>query len=328
MERVIIFSHQGDIDGLGSVVLSKLAFSNVDYVLAPNVKDLDIKFREYLESGNLNDYDRIFVTDLSLSTLLLNIISEDPNLSSKVLMFDHHKTAIEEGCDLYHFTTVIEEDDTGKKRCGTDLFYEYLCENGLLKRSDALDEFVELTRLEDSWEWKTNPIGDKAHDLAILFNALGIDSFIDKMYNKLLTSSTFEFDSDEIEEIKFDKRERRIKILENWRCHEVFVDENEFPFAALFADYESRNEIAEYARSFKSYYKYLVIVALEHGAHGQKSYRSIEPGFDVGSIAKSHGGGGHPETAAVNITENQKKKALSIKDRRERLKYLVESSYE
>ena len=65
--KVLVISHESDIDGMGSIVLGKMAFGNVDYVLASNVVILENKFREYLENGSLYQYDRIFVTDLALN---------------------------------------------------------------------------------------------------------------------------------------------------------------------------------------------------------------------------------------------------------------------
>ena len=79
-----------------------------------------------------------------------------------------------------------------------------------------------------------------------------------------------------------------------------------------------------------TFLKYLIIVALEKGSFGQKSYRSIEEGFDVGKIAEAHGGSGHPGAASVNITEKQKEYALILRrnSNRESLNYLANCNYE
>ena len=57
-KRIIIFSHENDIDGLGSIILGKLAFNEIDYDLSSNVNVLETKFRTMLENGELNKYDR------------------------------------------------------------------------------------------------------------------------------------------------------------------------------------------------------------------------------------------------------------------------------
>ena len=331
-EKVIIFSHENDIDGLGNIVLGKIAFGDVDYVLASNVNVLEAKFRERLENGSLYQYDRIFVTDLALYDPSLEMVSKDPVLSRKVLVFDHHKSAINEGCDRYDFTTIMEVDENGVKRCGTDLFYAYLCSAGLLLRTKALDEFVELTRLEDTWEWKkTGEQGLKAHDMAILFNGIGIDSYIKSMFIKVHTNDSFIQFTEKEKNIIADKKAEYLATLQRiWNEAEYFVDEYENKFAGVFADYEYRNELGEYVRGLnENGLKYLVLIALEKGAFGQKSYRAIANGFDVGKIAEAHGGNGHPAAASVNITEEQKEKSLILRktNKRDSIKYLIQSSY-
>ena len=331
-EKIIIFSHENDIDGLGNIVLGKIAFGEVDYVLASNVNMLETKFREYLEKGLLHNYNRIFVTDLALYNPSLDIVSRNSELSKKVWIFDHHKSAINEGCDRYSFSKIVEIDENGRKRCGTDLFYEFLCLNGLLTRTKALDEFVELTRLEDTWEWKKNENkGIKAHDLAILLNGIGLNNYIDRIYAKVKENEdSFEFTANEKKVIEEKKAEYLTTLQRIWSKAEFFVDEEGNEFAGVFADYEYRNELVEYVRKINSNdLKYLIIIALEKGTFGQKSYRAITTGFDVGKIAEAHGGNGHPAAASVNITKNQKEKALILRkiNPRESIKHLVESNY-
>lgn len=331
-KKVIIFSHENDIDGLGNIILGKIAFGNIDYVLASNVNILESKFREHLESGTLYHYDRIYVTDLALYNPSLEMVSKDPVLSKKVLVFDHHKSAINEGCDRFDFSTIMEVDEKGAKRCGTDLFYSHLCSEGLLSRTQALDEFVELTRLEDTWEWKkTGEKGLKAHDMAILFNAIGIEQYIERMYTRLCINPP-KFDlTDEEKKLVLTKKNEYLALLQKiWSDAEIFKDELNNDFAAVFASYEVRNELGEYVRSLNiNNLKYLVLIALEKGAYGQKSYRAIANDFDVGKVAEVHGGNGHPAAASVNITEEQKRLALVLKAKsnRDSLEYLVNSCY-
>ena len=41
---------------------------------------------------------------------------------------------------------IQEEEDAKGKRCGTDLFYEYLCDNNYLNSTKCIEQFVELTK--------------------------------------------------------------------------------------------------------------------------------------------------------------------------------------
>lgn len=330
MDKIIIFSHESDIDGLGSVILGKLAFGEIDYVLCPNINILQAEFSKLIENKNLYNYDKIYITDLTLYAPAADIVKNDAILSDKVLVFDHHKSAIDDGYDTYDFENIIDVDENGKKRCGTDLFYEHLLLEKYIVGTPAIDEFVELTRLEDTWEWKKNGRGIKAHDLAILFNAIGIEQYINIIYTKLLYESDFNFTTDEMNIIENRKNEYLDLLKQTWEEVEFFKDESNNKYASLYANYELRNELSEYAKSLKiDDLKYLIIVALEKGEFGQKSYRSIEENFDVGKIAKSHGGNGHVGAAAVNITEEQRNHALSLMktNKRDSLKYLVDNNY-
>ena len=169
-----------------------------------------------------------------------------------------------------------------------------------------------------------------AHDLAILFNALTKEEYILKMIEKMKSSKT---------EFQYNEYEKQIIAKKKEECHEAiekalqemeyFIDKFGNKFAAVFTQYQFRNEIPEYIRNIgnPNSIKYVIIVALDKGENGQKSYRLIEDGFDVNEIAKLHGGGGHVAAAAVAINARQKEKAMTL-SKRNSLEYLVNCIYE
>ncbi len=328
MNKTLLFTHESDIDGIGCVILGKLAFKEIDYVLCHNVEELEHKFRDYIEGSKLNNYDKIYVTDLALYDPSLTMV-EQSSLKEKVKVFDHHQRAIESKMNRYSFTKIIEEDDN-KKRCATDLFYEYLTENNYLEKTKSLDLFVEMTRLEDVWQWKTDKeIGIQAHDLAILFNIIGKEKYIEIIINKLTTSKNdFKYSDAEKDLIKNKKEEYNKIIKEIIDNGEYLIDELGNKFLIVFSKYEYRNEIPEYFRNKnESHIKYVIITALDKGEYGQKSYRSIEENFDVNKLAMLHGGGGHIGAAAVNITKDQRQKIENL-EKSEALNFLAFSKYE
>ncbi len=324
--KVIVFSHESDIDGMGSIILGKIAFGNIDYELAPNPKPLELLFRKYLEENKLYDYDYIYITDLALDNPSLDMVNNDKKLNKKVFIFDHHQKAIDLGLNRYDFTYIEEIDKNSKKRCATEIFYEYLVNNNFIKRKESLDTFVELTRLEDTWDWKKEN-NTKAHDLAILFNKIGINYYIERMTNKLRNNDSFIYDEEELKLIEEKKKEYEDKIKEYVIESEIFNDENNNKYGITYAPYEFRNDIPEYIRNNNSFdIDYFITVALDKEKYGQKSYRSIKD-FDVNKIAMQHNGGGHPSAAAVSITKEQYDK-ISKMNKREGLEYLANSSYE
>lgn len=328
--KVLLFTHESDIDGLGNLVLAKLAFKDLDYILCPGFKDLESKFRECLSNGTLLPYDRIYITDLALHHPALTMLDNDENLNKKVLIFDHHAGSLDEGCGIYDYETITELDELGNKTCGTKLFYEHLINNGYLIQKTILDEFVELTRLEDTWEWKQKgDFGIKAHDLAILFNSINNrEEYTSRMLTKINNDETIKYNEEELNIIQNKKDEYERALKETLEDSIILIDENGNKFCAVFAKYEYRNELTEYIEKIGNPegIKYIIVVAMDKGLNGQKSYRTIGTGTDVNEIAVAHGGGGHPEAACVVITEEQKEHAKTL-TKKDALTYLVNSKY-
>ncbi len=326
--KVLLYTHKSDIDGIGCLVLAKLAFKDLDYFLLPGVKELEELVRTHLETNYLANYDQIFITDLALNEPALSLLAAS-SFKDKTQILDHHQYAINAHLNRFPFT-FIEEIKNGKKRCATEIFYNYLVDNGYFFFTKALNEFTELTRLEDTWDWKNeSDFGIKAHDLAILFNTIGIDNYVATCLHKLTTNiKNFDFTDEELTTIQNKKDEYFQKLESYLKETEYFTDEDNNKYGIVYADYEYRNELPEYIIKIGNpeNIKYLIITALDKGDFGQKSYRSIDPNFDVNNIAMHHGGGGHPTASAVNITEAQKNKALTL-TRKEGLKYLAESKY-
>ena len=95
MKKILLCSHESDADGIGAVVLGRIAFDNFDYKLFQDPNDLEIKFRKMI-----NNYDMIYITDLSLMEPSISMVN-DSLLKDKLLVFDHHQRAIELGLRKY-----------------------------------------------------------------------------------------------------------------------------------------------------------------------------------------------------------------------------------
>ncbi|MBR3512761.1 MAG: hypothetical protein IKN74_07410 [Clostridia bacterium] len=307
--KVILFSHESDIDGMGEVILSKLVFEDLEYILCKNVADLNRKIMEEYTKGKLYNADIIYITDLSLDEKEANIIFSDEKLKGKVFLFDHHKTAYESGLTNYPNVTVRVDDEKGIS-CATQLFYEYLIKENLIKQSKKLDEFVELVRREDTYEWKK--YGDKkAHDLSILFNSLGYEMYIDRIYEKLKDEKTEEFDftQEELNAIKRKKKETEEKV-KNYIKDLKIIDIDGIKVGVCFIGYEFRNAVADYIIDTKVYdIDTVAMIALDNN---QISFRCIHGGNYARIVAEKFGGGGHDKAAAVPITKDIKDKIIDL----------------
>ena len=107
--NVLLFTHANDIDGMGSIVLSKLVFDKVEYIPCETF-EITKKVGEYIKNKEIYKYDFIYVTDLCIKEPLLTQINEDQILKNKIRVIDHHKSEIDEGNNKYDFVMMIMLD--------------------------------------------------------------------------------------------------------------------------------------------------------------------------------------------------------------------------
>ena len=300
----LLFTHVADIDGMGGAILSKLAFDNIDIIYCKNPSDLNNKIIENYENDNLYNYDLIYISDLSPSRELLEKLFSDDKLSKKIYLFDHHETAYDAGLNDFDNCTVRVKDDRGIS-CATQIYYEFLINNNYLKQTNLLDQFVELVRLEDTYEYKKYNRND-AHDLAILFNAIGKDEYIDRMINKINNNDNFFFDNYELEMIN-NKKEMTIKEVESFLKYLKVLTIEEFKVGICFIKYEYRNEVCEYLINHNSDLDCIAMFAFENN---QISLRSIKDNSSARIIAEKFGGGGHDKAAAIGLSDEIKDKIV------------------
>lgn len=300
----LLFTHVADIDGMGVAILSKLAFDNIDIIYCKNPSDLNNKIIENYENDNLYNYDLIYISDLSPSRELLEKLFSDDKLSKKIYLFDHHETAYDAGLNDFDNCTVRVKDDRGIS-CATQIYYEFLINNNYLKQTNLLDQFVELVRLEDTYEYKKYN-RDDAHDLAILFNAIGKDEYIDRMINKINNNDNFFFDDYELEMIN-NKKEITIREVESFLKYLKILTIEGFKVGICFIKYEYRNEVCEYLINHNSDLDCIAMFAFENN---QISLRSIKDNSSARIIAEKFGGGGHDKAAAIGLSDEIKDKIV------------------
>ena len=304
--KVLIFTHKNDIDGMGNAVLSKLAFDNVDYILCETF-DLIYKVNEFINSNKIYGYDKIFITDLCLDETTLSSINKNGKIKNKIQIIDHHKTYEDEKYTKYPFVKVQIKKDKGLC-CATSLFYEYLMENGYLNKNEIVDEFVELTRQHDTWEWKNIYNNEKSRELAILFDSLGTEGYINFMYKKLINEKIFNFNN--IETVLINNKKIVINdAIEGYLKNIYYREVLGMKAGIIFINYEFRNEIAEYLRENKYDIDFVMMISLDRGV---VSYRSIKENVSVRKVAEHFNGKGHDAAATNPITSYDKENIIKL----------------
>jgi len=308
--KVLLFTHEQDIDGMGNVILAKKAFTNLDYIPC-KIFEINKKVQEKIDDGSIYLYDKIFVTDLCIKEPLLTFINNDKNLKNKLLIFDHHKSEIIEGNDKYSFVTILVENEKGKT-CGTSLFYEYLISHNFLAPTPALNELVELTRQHDTWEWKDKYGGNEnARNLYILYEKLGYSNYVKKMIKIIDTKKKIELGPEEKQLISDFISELKLALTEmnkNIIVHTITLDNISYKIGFTHGQYKYRNELSNFILE-QNNPQNLDMVGIIMTDSDTVSYRKIKNNIDVSKVATFFGGKGH-QGAGSNSQSNPKFKEL------------------
>lgn len=307
--KILLFTHKSDIDGMGNAILAKLAFDEVEYVLCETF-NLQNEIKKYYDDESIYNYDMIFVTDLWLEEPTLSKVANDNRLKDKFLIFDHHKSAIEGNYNKYDFATIKISYEKGLCS-GTSLFYEWLVNNGFIdKDNQKIEDFSELTRKYDTWEWKTKYNDKMSHELTLLFYSVGCNGYIKLMYDKLSIIDGKRFSFNDLENMLISNKKQQVEEkLSNYANQVYYKEICGLKAGIVFIDYEYRNDLAEFFRQNNFDMDFAMLIALDYGTI---SYRNIKDNVNVRLIAETMGGKGHDKTASSPISEEEKKTLIKV----------------
>lgn len=308
--KVKCFVHT-DLDGVGCAILAYLAFGreNVDVEYC-DYGDIDEKVRGFWENGPVEEYDKVFITDISIGKDLARTI--DLYAGNDIWhLFDHHATAL--GLNKYDWCEVSVINDTlGIKTSGTELFYTYLRCHEQFDCLSAnvicnIDGFVQIVRDYDTWRWKE--IGEEGivcKQVNDLFYIYGRDKFIDwtlnHFYNRVSPLHKFPYFS-EADHLLLDNKQKDIdRYVEEKNLSLMPVEDKDHHwFGLVFAD----RYISELGNRLCEMNPGLEYVAIVNISTGRVSYRTTSDDINLGTeIAHAYGGGGHPKAAGSTFNIN------------------------
>ena len=281
-----LFTHT-DLDGVSCEILGKIAFGEDIDVVRCNYGDIDAKVEEFINSTE--EYDKLFITDISVNK---EIADKLLSISDKVILLDHHKTAL--WLNEYPYALVQVEDESIGKMCGAYLFYEYLKKNHKeFDDTPALKLFIDYVRMYDTWEWKEkydNIIPKRLNDLMYID---GPNEFIDKMVYRL-GNNLFIFDDTDLMKLQIEQTYINSYITQ--KNETLMVNDVLFPeytVGITFAD----KYISELGNRLCELHPELDFVVLINMSTLTVSYRTVKDDLDLSDIAKGFGGGGHPKAS-------------------------------
>ena len=281
-----LFTHT-DLDGVSCEILGKIAFEEDIDVVRCNYGDIDAKVEEFI--NNTEEYDKLFITDISVNK---EIADKLLSVSDKVILLDHHKTAL--WLNEYPYALVQVEDESIGKMCGAYLFYEYLKKNHKeFDDTPALKLFIDYVRMYDTWEWKEkydNIIPKRLNDLMYID---GPNEFIDKMVYRL-GNNLFILDDTDLMKLQIEQTYINSYIAQ--KNETLMVNDSLFPeytIGITFAD----KYISELGNKLCELHPELDFVVLINMSTLTVSYRTVKNDLDLSDIAKGFGGGGHPKAS-------------------------------
>lgn len=292
---ILIISHISDIDGMGSVILSKL-IGNFDILLLA-IEEV----KNCLENLYENQYKQIYMCDLSIPDDMADIVNQKiKNLKH----FDHHPTNTY--VSKYDWSIVISEIN-GFKPSGTSLFYDYLVTNKILTKSVKLDEFVEAIRSYDTWDFvNTNNLLGK--HLTMIFSMYGQVKFINTFYERLINSDN-KFKLNELEEklieIKTEEMNNYVIQCDNNLIKTKFMNYNVgITISELFRS-EVGNRLSD---KYKDELDFILIIDFHRKSYSMRTVNEV----DLGLLAKKLGGGGHKKAAGFPMNKENNKLIFNI----------------
>ncbi len=301
--KVKLFNHN-DLDAVGCSILGMLAFpDNIDIEYC-NYNEVNEKISKFLDNKEYNNYDYIFITDISINEELADRINtiqpeklkEGFRLGEIVQLFDHHPTAM--FLNKYYWAKVQIKDEI-EEVSGTSLFYDYLVDNNYIEENNKLDNFVETVKRYDTWLWKNKYNEDTPKKWNDLFYILGKDKFIEHII--LIVKYGAQFGLTEFDE--------RLLELEQDKINEYIKDKNKNLFVL---DIQNKKSGIVFAESYTSELghalaklhpelDFIGIIKME----GFVSYRTDKNDINLGKdIAEIYGGGGHIQAAGSHFNKS------------------------
>ena len=298
--NIKLFTHT-DLDGVGCAILAYLAFGienvAVEYC---NYDDIDLRVSQFFIKSNPGEYDKVFITDISINENLA--VAIDRYAKSGVWqLFDHHQTALE--LNKYDWRNVLIEapDGSGLKTCGTELFGVYLLSEGLFDcygktTINNILQFIGIVRDYDTWRWTTTGrYGMNSKHVNDLLDIYGREQFIDVMCIRIRVYTAFpSITPDEFLLLEQRKAEIDRYVIQKNEQLIPAKDIYGHSYGYVFAD-RFFSELGDRLCQMNPGLEYIVMIDI---CNGKVSYRTTRDDLNLGTeIAHSYGGGGHAKAA-------------------------------
>jgi oligoribonuclease NrnB/cAMP/cGMP phosphodiesterase (DHH superfamily) len=280
-----------DLDGIGCEVVFKLLYGDKVDVFSVGNNEVNNIVEQSLEELRFGIYEQLFITDLSINEELAEIINKE---GLKVQLLDHHPSATH--LNKYSFANVTTHMLDGLKDSGTHLSFIYLLDKLLNKGlyNESLEDFVELVRQYDTWEWKEIFRNEEAKQLSDLLYILGREKFVNDMVHRIKNNEELFSRTDKaILKIKQKEIDNYINIKEK---ELIIKDFKLYKIGIVMAD-SYTSELGNILCERHEELDFVAIIKKE-----TVSLRTVKDDVNLTDIAKQFGGGGHPKASGFPLS--------------------------
>ncbi|MFK9092860.1 DHH family phosphoesterase [Bacillus salipaludis] len=283
-----------DLDGLGCGLIAKIAFGDKANVFYCSYRNLNQRVETYIKNP-ANNQEEVYITDLAVNEDVEKKLQERFKHGKHIQMIDHHVTAMH--FNEYKWGWVKPEYENGKKTCATSLFYDYLIEQGKMERNHALEEFIDLVRQYDTWEWdeNNNVTAKRLNDLFYIMNREQIE---EEMLKRLM-ENTDSFRLTDTENMILDIEEQKINRYIHSKSRQTvqtFVDHY------CIGIVHGEQYLSELGNALNNIYPHLDMIVLLNVSGKKMGFRTIHDEVNVAEFAQRYGGGGHPKASGSELT--------------------------
>ncbi|WP_027725130.1 DHH family phosphoesterase [Tuberibacillus calidus] len=284
-----------DLDGLGCGVVAKMAFGEEASVSYCSYRNLNQKVDAFLDDPEEKNTS-LYITDLAVNESVEKKLAQRYNEGHPVAVIDHHVTALH--FNDYEWGLVKPEDEDGKKTCATSLFYDYLVDKKLMQPHKALEEFIELVRQYDTWEWDENNTLE-AKRLNDLFYIMDRTEFEEEMLSRLKENPDA-FSLTDMENTLLDIEDQKIDRYirsKNRQIVQTFIEN--YCVGIVHAE----QYLSELGNELNKLNPHLDMIVLVNAGSKKIGFRTIHDHINVAEFAARFGGGGHPKASGCDLTD-------------------------
>lgn len=301
MTKIKLFTHT-DLDGVSCAIVAFAAFGqeNVD-VSYCNYHDINEKFAAFLDSREYKQFEHVYITDISINGENAERLDEyyRENLIKPSLL-DHHDV---DWLNEYDWATVLHTHGNGAATSGTSMLFEELVHiMGNLPNLPliALQNYVEIVRKYDTWEWKA--LGDNVPvSFDKLFWFYGRDRWISFMMYRLLESGRIDQLNEADINILSILEEKYRAYVQKLNSNIYHMNVGRYRAGIVFAE-EYISEAGNALHEMNPGFDLIILVNLKSK---KVSYRTMYDNVDVGKVAQFFGGGGREKTAGSELKDKQ-----------------------